>query len=465
MNKEKEEMLERLRNVKQTAEEDLLQYKDDEKKVENEFVQDVKYYGNIELTRKDNGEKVSFEVYTVEIYDYNKDEIKTKIYLDGQEVNLLELMQEYEEDITDTLSNKLTGKKQEDLNKDKEISDEGKKEKEKIYSLNELEKEKQQEEKGETKNKDKKKEETTPKKKRKPSYVIETVNPDKAKMDYWQTVKQACGLPPKVETLAFAYPVSSEDKVDYANITVYMLDKDGYIMNDLDIDDYFEFDSSTGNNPVKDNVKRHEEDENKGKTQLDSHNTMIRLFAKNSKDRNTYISLEQKNSFGDYNDINAGRKAIAGTQNVEKQLETDRVRVWDSERELLMRSNAGMYHINDMLKETEIHEKHGDKSYTHMENADGYSYTKVPCGKNIYVLIECLIKLKENNYIGENRSDREIMKVLTNIIDKNPDITKEQLINKVESDIIGNNEKYGHNNENKEKEDLGRFREGPWDKQ
>ena len=144
-------------------------------------------------------------------------------------------------------------------------------------------------------------------------------------MDYWQTVKQACGLPANVHTLAFAYPTSSEDKVDNANVTVYMLDAEGNIIDDIDVDDYFEFDSSTGNNPMQDNVVRHEKDENEGKSEIDEHRTMIRLYAKNSSDRNTYISLEQKNGLGDYNDINAGRKIVAGTQNVEKQLETDRV--------------------------------------------------------------------------------------------------------------------------------------------
>jgi len=191
-------------------------------------------------------------------------------------------------------------------------------------------------------------------KKRKPSHVISRINPDKAKMDYWKTVKQACGLPKEVETLAFSYPVSSEDKVDYANITVYMLDKDGYIIDNLDIDDYFEFDSSTGNNPMQDDVVRHEEDENKERAQIEDNRTMIRLKAKNSKDKNTYISLEQKNTIGDYNDINAGRKTVAGTQNVEKQLETDHLIVWDSEREKLVKSNAGIYNMNEMLQKFNV---------------------------------------------------------------------------------------------------------------
>ena len=118
------------------------------------------------------------------------------------------------------------------------------------------------------------------KKKRKPTHVIETIKPDQAKMDYWDTIREAFGLPSRVSTLAFAYPISSEDKVDYANITIYMLDNDGYIIDDLDVDDYFEFDSSTGNNPMNDNTKRFEEDENKGKVDTKSNDTMVRLKAK-----------------------------------------------------------------------------------------------------------------------------------------------------------------------------------------
>ena len=42
-------------------------------------------------------QKESFELYTVEIYDYEKDEIQTKICLDGQEVDMGEIMRTYED--------------------------------------------------------------------------------------------------------------------------------------------------------------------------------------------------------------------------------------------------------------------------------------------------------------------------------------------------------------------------------
>jgi len=425
---------------------------------EKYIVKTVKHFDkDIELVNRKTKKSEKYDLTIVEFQNPdNPTEIRVLYYLNGEEVNYADLLMEYEseEPIREV------------INASKENKEKPEKKLEEVQDLEQLEAEKKQEE-----NKEKKatkaEKDGEEKKKRKPSYVIETVNPDKAKMDYWQTVKQAFGLPSQVATLAFAYPVSSEDKVDYANITVYMLDKDGNIIDDLDVDNYFEFDSATGNNPYQDKVVRHEEDENKGKAQLDNHNTMIRLKAKNNNDKNSYISLEQQDDLGDYNDINVGRKAVAGTQNVEKQLETDRVRVWDSERELLMRSNAGIFNMNEISDEAEQHKEHGDEGYIGAMNADGKEDTKAVCSKNIYLVYQCLLKLKENEYISENYSDSEIIKRLIDIIDNNPEISPDELINKFEGDIMGDTEgEHGHSNENKEdiaNEDVGKFREGPWD--
>ena len=375
MIKEKEKMLEKLRSIKQTAEEYFEANNFENYVVKNVFL----YKKQVELVSKVTKQKKKFTLYAVQA-----ENVKPKMggdatfeleYLEDKEGNIYtisDLIKEYEgfESIKDVVD-----KAKENEERPEEEQD---KEKQK-YTLQELEEEKEQEKEG---SKDKKAiyGPESPKKKRKPKHIIERVNPGKAQMDYWQTVKQACGLPEKVHTLAFAYPTSSEDKVDYADITIYMLDKDGYIIDDLDIDDYFEFDSSTGNNPIQDNVVRHEKDENEGMAQIEEHRTMIRLFAKNSKDRNTYISLEQKNGLGDYNDINAGRKTIAGTQNVEKQLETDRVLTdWDSEEEKIMNPNRGKYNMNDIFKEAEQHKTHGDEKFVSSLNADGYEQTVASC--------------------------------------------------------------------------------------
>lgn len=127
MNTEREEILEKLRNVKQTATQDLA--KTDENK--SEVVQNVNYLGTIELQRRDGEEADSFELYTVEVYDYDSDKIETKIYLDGQEVDMGELMRTYEniEPIKDVVS-KAKENQEKDSDKDNK------------YSLNEMEEEK-----------------------------------------------------------------------------------------------------------------------------------------------------------------------------------------------------------------------------------------------------------------------------------------------------------------------------------
>ena len=435
------------------------------KKDEEIEIKDViRYREQVELTKKDYEVKETkgFYLYVVK-WEYTNPEMQEENSLTeleflveenekGEIVNIPtieDLVEEYEKESFEKI-----GVVKENAEENEKLPKKEQNEGLKKDSLEELEKEDSKEKKVDTKDA------KTESKKRKPSYIIETINPDVAKMDYWQNIRQAFGLPSQVATLAFAYPVSSEDKVDYANITIYMLDKDGNIIDSLDVDNYFEFDSSTGNNPMQDNVQRNEEDENKGKAQLDKHYTMIRLESK--KANNTYISLEQKNGFGDYNDINAGRKVIAGTQNVEKQLETDRVRVWDSERELLMKSNAGMFHINDMYEEAEIHEEH--EEYVDLQNADGYMDTKVPCDKHIYTIIECMTRLKEKDYIREHFSDKEIVNKLIETIDKNPDITPNELISKVEEDIVEGSEMVNSEVDEPSKQISDDEEYGPWSK-
>lgn len=127
MENENEEILEKLRDVKNTAEKDISESEEDK----NEVVQNVKYYGTIELTRRDDGEKESFELYTVEIYDYEKDEIQTKIYLDGQEVDMEEIMRTYEDinPIKDLINK---AKKQEEKGEEAQTKDLNKMEQEKL---------------------------------------------------------------------------------------------------------------------------------------------------------------------------------------------------------------------------------------------------------------------------------------------------------------------------------------------
>ena len=376
MDKAKKEKLEKLREIKENAQADLKE----KHGYEDCIVKNVIHYNKkVELVNKKTKKKEQFDLCTIIVEDPKTKEEIILYYLNGKEVDYTAIIIEYEspEPIKDLINNTKENESKQDKEKDPELVTD---------NLNELEQKEKEESKIEEQDKIKEKEKSQveQKEKRKPNHVIESIEPDKAKLDYWKNIKQAFDLPERVHTIAFSYPTSKDDKIDYANITVHMLDKDGYIIDDIKVDDYFEFDSSTGNNPINDNTVRFEEDENRDKAQINGNNTMVRLKAKNSQDNNTYISLEQKNNIGDNNDINAGRKVVAGTQNVEKQLETNKLRVWDSERERLVSGRAGIYNINDIYEEADEHKEHGDEEYIKNENADGNENTIEIC-ESLYI--------------------------------------------------------------------------------
>ena len=389
MNKEKkienpieETLINNSKNVEKAAKEYLANRNFIKEKNEIDIKVVNRYREPIELIKKDSEgkDKDRFYLYVVQ-WEYTNPEMQEENSLielgflveeneKGEIVNINTLedligiyeLEKVQESITYVKENNIKNE-----NKPEEQQDEDFKK----DNLKELEKQKEEKEERETDEKKEKAENEPESKKRKPQRVLETFNPDES-MDYWQTLRKAFGLPPQVATLAFAYPVSSEDKVDYANITIYMLDKDGYIINDLKVDDYFKFDSSTGNNPINDKTKRLEKDENRGQTQLTENNTMVRLEAVHpNAQHNTYISIEQINGIGDYRDINVGRQTLHTTDYVEKQVVTDRVRRdYDSEAEKLMKSNGGQYKLKDIYKEAEQYKPHG-KEYIDVLDADG----------------------------------------------------------------------------------------------
>ena len=120
---EEEKIIEQLKQVKQTAQKDL----SDSEDTKNEVVQNVNYYGTITLQRRDGEESDNFELYTVEVYDYETDEITNKIYLNGQEVDMGELLKTYKDlnPIRDTINK---AKEQEEIGEESEK-----------YDLNEME--------------------------------------------------------------------------------------------------------------------------------------------------------------------------------------------------------------------------------------------------------------------------------------------------------------------------------------
>lgn len=375
MNKEKEEMLEKLRNVKQTAEIDL----QEKPGYENYEVRNVKYYGKVELINKRTGEKEGFDLHVIEVADKNIGEIEPIYYLNGKEIDFAELLRDYEspEPIKDLVDRAEENKEKPEKEQDKEL---------KIEDLNELEKENEQEKKGETKNVNKKKDEKEESKNdltgKKPKYVIQTIDIDKAYIDNWTTVSKGFDLPPEVKYIAIASPMQKDDNILSSNMTMYMLDNRGNILENVNgktIKNFFEIDDATGNNPMyDDNTKLELEkyaEKNKGQT-------MRRFKSKQNPD--LYLSAEQK-KVGQYVEVYAGRRTRNGNDPVEVQLETDNVEVQTSlEMQKIVSGYKGIYNKEDIDKEVDIHEAHGDdKMNIAKENADGKRTTIEICESSI----------------------------------------------------------------------------------
>ena len=404
-------------------------------------MENLVFCGTTHLKRKDNGEFDSISIYL----DSDNNPYLT-IYPDGKVVEFGQLEMDYEN--VDSIKDLVEDYIKEQREKDKDIDEKEREPEDRENSIDEFENNKEGDvEREEIEENDNQEVEIIDGKiKRKPTHVIDTIKPDQAKMDYWDTIREAFGLPSQVKTLAFAYPISTEDKVDYANITIYMLDNDGNIIDDLDVDDYFEFDSSTGNNPMNDNTKRFEEDENKGKVDTKSNDTMVRLKAKKAPDSNTYISIEQINGLGDYHDINAGRKYLTGTQNIEKQLETDHVMVHNSNTERYVNQrDGGKYKLNDIYKEAE--DKGKDQDYIGTEQADG-----VVDEPDSYIP-NTEITWKQ---LAEALGDNDIKKLQEEFFKNYNGSNQNEIINDIK-------ERYETTEKEQEEEDMGRYREGPWD--
>ena len=403
-------------------------------------MKELKYLGMMQLTRQDNGKIEAINIFI-------DSENNPYCTLDGNKIinfEELEKIYEREKPIKDLVEDyiKEQSKKEMDIGEKEREPEDEKNIKDGIEDIKNKGEEKIEE--------DEKEIESVPmgteKPKRKPTHVIETIKPDQAKMDYWDSVRKAFGLPSQVKTLAFAYPISTEDKVNYSNITIYMLDNDGNIIDDLDVNDYFEFDSSTGINPMNDNTKRFEEDENKGKVDTKSNDTMVRLKAKNASDSNSYISIEQVNGLDDYHDINAGRKYLVGSQNIEKQLETDHVMVYNSNTERYVNlRDGGKYKLNDIYNEAE--DKGKNQDYIGTEQADG-----VVDEPDSYIP-NTEITWKQ---LSEALGDNDIKKLQEEFFKNYNGSNQNEIINDIK-------ERYERTEKGQEEEDMGRYREGPWD--
>lgn len=369
MNKVKEEMLQKLREVKQTAQLDL----QEKPGYENYEVKNVKYYGKVELVNKITGKKESFDLHVIEVAENETAELEIIYYLNGQEIDFAELLRNYEspEPIKDVVDKAEESKQKPESKQDKELE---------IQDLNELEEEKEKEEGADYSLKEDEKEEKSKNDLtgKKPQYVFQTIDVDKAYVDNWTTFRKGFRIPAGVEKIAIAYPMQKDDHILSSTMTVYMLDNRGRILENVNgktIRDFLKIDDATGHNPMYDDNTKLELDEyaekNKGQT-------MRRFRSKQNPD--LYLSAEQKKT-GGYVEVYAGKKTRNGNDPVEVQLETDNVGIQTSlEMQKIMSGRKGIYQEENIDKEADIHEAHGDDEMKiAKENADGNKATRVEC--------------------------------------------------------------------------------------
>ena len=374
MDKKKEEMIEKLRNVKQTAEAYLKT-----NNFENYVIRNVVHYNKkVELINKETNKKEEFELYAVIAQNANPEidgeEIFELEYLENKEGKIFtisDLIQEYEgfESIKDVVDKTKENKRKPKEEQDEEL---------RIEDLNELESEKEQEEKKPSEKKEKKEADKSDLTGKRPKHVIQTIDIDKAYVDNWTTVRKGFNLPAGVEKIAIATPIQKDDNILSSTMTIYMLDNSGNIVESINgktIEDFLEIDDATGSNPLyDDNTKLELEgyaEKNKGQT--------MRRF-RSKADPELYLSAEQKR-VGGYVEVYAGRRTRDGNDPVEVQLETDNVGIQTSfEMQELISEYRGEYNKENIDKEADIHEGHGDdEDVIAIENADGNKLTRKDC--------------------------------------------------------------------------------------
>ena len=290
MNKEKEEMLEKLNRVKQTAENYLAENKFDNYIVKNV----VRYNKEIQLTEKDSEDNKTkrFHLYVVELENTDPElegeDLLTELeYLEDEDGNLYtisDLIQEYEgfENIKDVVYKTKENEEKPEEEQNKEL---------KKDNLAELEEEKEREEKSEEKeDEEETKNDLTGKK---PKYVMQTIDVNSTYIDNWTTVSKGFNLPPEVKQIAIASPTQKDDHILSSTMTMYMLDSRGNIIENVEgktVRDYFEIDDATGHNPMYDDNTKLELDgyaeKNKGQT--------MRRFIGKGKNIMNYLSLPNK---------------------------------------------------------------------------------------------------------------------------------------------------------------------------
>lgn len=371
MEENKKTIMEKMQQVRSNAI-DTLRGEGEQSK--NTVVQNVQYYGKVSLVPKGAKEAVAFDLYMVEEYDYDLDEVKQKIYLDGQEINLGELMQDYEsiEPIKDTIM-----KAKEEQTKEPEQR------KQQIYDLNEMEMEEYALAAGIDKKDVKRVAEIKKEDKEKKPEEGEKVDERKlemvthlqeiqghTKVNNYQTLEQALGLTGikkfvviyAEDTRTIARNNGEERNRDLSRYSMIAIKEDGTAIN---LDNVLQPSLSEGTNS------------NEGRIQTDADGTTSKEYKPASiytiKGTNRALSFEN-DQYGEiqvyYGEMTRGALGNEGNQFVGTQLETQNI--WPTSREVREQetNRAGYDHADKKAAESSSNLE-GQDRIEGIQNADG----------------------------------------------------------------------------------------------
>lgn len=427
-----DEILENLRAVKLKATEDLKE----QPGYENSIIQNVRYYGKVKLCRRD-GEDEELDLFTVEEYDYQTDTVKTRIYLNGQEVDLGELLRDY--DSIDPIKDVINEAEKLDSNKEN-------RRKSKVYSLSELEAEEEASKYADVAGVDKKKVKKMVSLKREEQIESEEQAVDEGrlqsishlqeikentKVNNYETLTQAIGIK-GISKLVVVYSedaeslAQNEEQLKNRNNSRYSfiaVMQDGSAIN---IDDKIALDPSKGTNSTDERIQT----DSDGTTRKES--TEASIFNIIGKDKS--LSIE-KDQFGEIQ-IYYGSMTEAGNEFNGTQLETQNV--WPISRDVRAQEDPykGKYHADDKQREAKKHFEHGDDSIQ-LKNSDGDDKTAEICQQhtdiNSYISGTNITWIQFANECGF-RGEGAIDKVARKLIDykkAHPNLSNQELVDGV----------------------------------
>lgn len=437
MEENKEEIMKKMQQVRSEATNDLREEGSSTSKVQN-----VKFYGKVALVRKEGGEPVEFDLYTVEEYDYEKDAVKTRIYLDGQEADLGELMRDYEK--LDPI-NDIINKAKEEQTKEPEQRET------KVYDLNEMELEKEVEEYASAAGMDKKdvkrvaeiKKEDKEKKPEEGEKVderkLEMVThlqeiQGHTKVNNYQTLEQALGLTGikkfvviyAEDTRTIARNNGEERNRDLSRYSMIAIKEDGTAIN---LDNVLQPSLSEGTNS------------NEGRIQTDADGTTSKEYKPASmytiKGTNRALSFEN-DQYGEiqvyYGEMTRGALGNEGNQFVGTQLETQNI--WPTSREVREQetNRAGYDHADKKAAESSSNLE-GQDRIEGIQNADGDPDTYQLNEDNLIPETDTTWRQLANNcgYRDEDAIQRVYEKFIE-FKEKHPDLDNKQIIEGMEEE-------------------------------